>query len=113
MKFAEVAVRLNTSKTACFPWVTDAKHCRDRFKLVMDKWECMERTKEFVSCGGEKFGELERLCKDIKVETEARKEDVDEKLDKKHERDEKLREAGTTVSDMVMNRRNARYIVVI
>lgn len=79
----------------------------------MEKLESMDRTQALESGGGVKFGEVERLRTDIRDETKDCKEEMEEALVKKHEKEDKILEAGTSVREMVMNRRNIRSVVVL
>lgn len=56
-RFTDVANRLNGNADLQLPWKTDGKHCRDRFKLLMEKWELHDRDAARASGGGELFGE--------------------------------------------------------
>lgn len=65
LKFVDVGENLNVNKHLALPWVTDARNCRQRFQLLMEKWEISDKCKAIKSGGGEQFGELQHLCVDI------------------------------------------------
>lgn len=77
-RFSEVAKRLNENVELNLPWRTDGKHSRDRFRLLLNKWIEFDSTAATTSGGGEKFGDYELICIDIKEQIDAREEEIDE-----------------------------------
>lgn len=69
----KVAKRLNEHTDLSLPWTTDGKHCRDRFKLLLDKWEVADKRKALESRGSEEFGSYDKLCNDICEQMNAKK----------------------------------------
>lgn len=83
--------------------MTDVKHFRSLFKLLLDKWGNKDSARAAASGGGEEFGEVGRLLSDIREEMDAHKVDVDVPFLKKEEREEKILGAGMSVRDMAPN----------
>lgn len=107
-RFTEVAKRLNENKNLKLPWRTDGKHCRDRFRLLIDKWVTVDAAAAAASGGGESFGEYETLCTDIKEAIDSREEEIAELTKQKTERNERLVSGGEVVRELAMNRQASR-----
>lgn len=107
-KFAAVAEKLNANTHLSLPWITNGKHCRDRFKLLMDKWKTQDRVQAAASGCEEEFGAFEQLCTDITEEMDAHKVAIEDALREKEDRAEKLLGAGAAVREMALNRYAAR-----
>lgn len=43
-RFDDVTKRLNNNAALQMPWRTDGKHCRNRFRLLFDKWVSLHAT---------------------------------------------------------------------
>jgi hypothetical protein len=64
-KFEEVSVALNNG--GAFPWMTDAKHCLDRYKLLLSNFRRLDRVRASESGTEEEFNEKDQLLSDISV----------------------------------------------
>jgi hypothetical protein len=62
-KFEEVSTALNNSDA--LPWTTDAKHCLDRFKLLVSAFKRLDRVRASASGTEEEFNEKDQLLSDI------------------------------------------------
>jgi hypothetical protein len=61
--FEEAARALNESNA--LPWITNGKHCNDRYKLLLAKFRRADRARALASGTEEEFGERDQLLADI------------------------------------------------
>lgn len=107
-KFAEIAHNLNNNTHINLAWKTDAKHCRDRFKLLMEKFVSNDYANDRASGGGEVFEEQEQLLTDMKEAIDDRRQEVEEALRQREGRAEELTNAGEVVRELALDRMDGR-----
>lgn len=76
MRFSEVTKRLNDKTYVNIPRRTDGRHCRDRFRLFLEKWVTVEAAAAVTAREGEYCGDYERIFADIYEKVDSRKEEV-------------------------------------
>lgn len=103
MRCMDVVYIIKDNTALQLPPNTDGKHCRDRFKFLMSKFETAQRPVALVYGSCEEFGMDERLWCHMKEETDAKVEKVEELVNQCNVRDNRLIVTGTTVRDMPMN----------
>jgi hypothetical protein len=63
-KFEEVSAALNNG--GAFPWMTDAKYCLERYKLLLSTFRRLDRVRASAP-GAREFNENDQLLYDISV----------------------------------------------
>lgn len=104
--FAKVSASLNDSNQ--LPWATDAKHCFDRFRLLITQWRKSDMGKRITSGGGEEFSEYDQLCSDLSDEMADREVERNEERERLRTSEQNLIDGGEAVRHNAMNRRTTR-----
>jgi hypothetical protein len=104
-KFEEVSAALNNG--GAFPWMTDAKHCLDRYKLLLSTFRRLDRVRASASGTEEEFNEKDQLLSDISVAVDDANERGRSDRLEQAKRDKELQKAGEKIRYQAMNRRKS------
>ena len=102
----EVATELN--KLKLFPWLTDGKHCQDRFKLLIKNWRSEDARMIKASGVDETYGELEQLCEDIREQMDDTAVAKSRVRNAEDDKKQKLTEAGEEIRLRSLKRKAER-----